>query len=187
MTDKMNENFSASWYANNTKNKIPEIIVFKKHYNYTVTSGSKAKVGQVRHSSAFRSFSGFIIALRNIPEKFRKKSSGNVIIYQYCYCIIIMFFKYNYFLCLIFSIICIPRSTKVFIHFVSHILAHCNVSSVYLNFSGMCRKAMINPENDRKAEIYRTWPTFAFCHLGVHCQQNLRIISQYGGVDGRKI
>jgi hypothetical protein len=29
--------------------------------------------------------SGFIIALRNIPEKFRKKSSGNVIIYQYNY------------------------------------------------------------------------------------------------------
>ena len=25
------------------------------------------------------------------------------------------------------------------------------------------------------------------CHLGVHCQQNLRIICQYGGVDGRKI
>ena len=90
----------------------------------------KAKVGHVRHISAFRSFSGFIIALRNIPEKFRKKSSGNVIIYQYCYCIIIMFFKYNYFLCLIFSIICIPRSTEVFIHFVSHILAPCNVSSV---------------------------------------------------------
>jgi hypothetical protein len=64
MTDKMNENFSASW----------------------------------------RSFSGFIIALRNIPEKFRKKSSGNVIIYQYCYCVIIMFFKYNYFLCLKMSI-----------------------------------------------------------------------------------
>jgi hypothetical protein len=38
--------------------------------------GSKAKVGHVRHVSAFRSFSGFIIALRNIPEKFRKKSSG---------------------------------------------------------------------------------------------------------------
>ena len=93
-------------------------------------SGSKAKVGHVRHISAFRSFSGFIIALRNIPEKFRKKSLGNVIIYQYCYCIIIMFFKYNYFLCLIFSIICIPRSTEVFIHFVSHILAPCNVSSV---------------------------------------------------------
>jgi hypothetical protein len=37
MTDKMNENFSASWYANNTKNKAYEIIVFKKHYNYTVT------------------------------------------------------------------------------------------------------------------------------------------------------
>jgi hypothetical protein len=28
------------------------------------------------------------------------------------------------------SIICIPRSTEVFIHFVSHILASCNVSSV---------------------------------------------------------
>ena len=95
-----------------------------------LTMDSKAKVGHVRHISAFRSFSGFIIALRNIPEKFRKKSSGNVIIYQYCYCIIIMFFKYNYFLCLIFSIICIPRSTEVFIHFVSHILAPCNVSSV---------------------------------------------------------
>jgi hypothetical protein len=25
------------------------------------------------------------------------------------------------------------------------------------------------------------------CHLAVHCQQNLRIICQYGGVDGRKI
>ena len=25
------------------------------------------------------------------------------------------------------------------------------------------------------------------CHLGVHCLQNLRIICQYGGVDGRKI
>jgi hypothetical protein len=58
----------------------------------------KAKVGHVRHISAFRAFSGFIIALRNIPEKFRKKSSGNVIIYQYCYCIVIMFFKYKYFL-----------------------------------------------------------------------------------------
>jgi hypothetical protein len=43
----------------------------------------EAKVGHVRHISTFRSFSGFIIALRNIPEKFRKKSSGNVIIYQY--------------------------------------------------------------------------------------------------------
>jgi hypothetical protein len=73
----------------------------------------------VRHISAFRSFSGFIIALRNIPEKFSKKSSGNVIIYQYCYCIVIMFFKYNYFLCLIFSIICIPRSTEVFIIFLT--------------------------------------------------------------------
>jgi hypothetical protein len=37
MTEKMNENFSASWYANNTKNKAKEIIGFKKHYNYTVT------------------------------------------------------------------------------------------------------------------------------------------------------
>ena len=37
MTKKMNENFSASWYANNTKNKAKEIIGFKKHYNYTVT------------------------------------------------------------------------------------------------------------------------------------------------------
>jgi hypothetical protein len=44
----------------------------------------KAKVGHVRHISAFRSFSGFIIALRNIPEKFRKKSLGNVIIYHTC-------------------------------------------------------------------------------------------------------
>jgi hypothetical protein len=25
------------------------------------------------------------------------------------------------------------------------------------------------------------------CHLRVHCQQTLRIICQYGGVDGRKI
>ena len=31
---------------------------------------------------------------------------------------------------LYFSIICIPRSTEVFIHFVSHILAPCNVSRV---------------------------------------------------------
>jgi hypothetical protein len=29
---------------------------------------------------------------------------------------------------------------------------------------------------------------FPFCsHVGVHCQQNRRIICQYGGVDGRKI
>ena len=34
----------------------------------------KAKVGHVRHISAFWSFSGFIIALRNIPEKFRKRN-----------------------------------------------------------------------------------------------------------------
>ena len=63
----MNANFSASWYANNTKNKALEIIVFKKHYNYTVTIP--------------------------FPELF------------------------------------------------------------FLNFSGMFRKAMIKPENDRKAEI----------------------------------
>ena len=43
-----------------------------------------------------------------------------------------MFFKYNYFLCLIFSNICIPRSTEVFIHFVSHILAPFNGSSVII-------------------------------------------------------
>ena len=43
---------------------------------------SKAKVGHVGHISAFRSFSDFIIALRNIPEKFTNKSPGNVIIYK---------------------------------------------------------------------------------------------------------
>ena len=80
----MNENFSASWYANNTKNKAQEIIVFKKHYNYTVT----------------------ILYIITFPEPF------------------------------------------------------------FLNFSGMFRKAMIKPENDRKAEICRTWPTFALLPLG---------------------
>ena len=104
---------SCSDYVHCTLNFI-EIYHVCKWYLY---------VGHVRHISAFRSFSDFIIALRNLPEKFRKKSSGNVFIYQYCYCIIIMFSKYNYFLCLIFSIICIPRSTEVFIHFVSYILA----------------------------------------------------------------
>ena len=103
----------------------------------------------MRHISAFRSFSGFIIALRNIPEKFRKKSSGNVIIYQYCYCIIIMFFKYNYFLCFIFSIICIPRSTEVFIQvfmcsnipaspaygvYISQLIRYARASSNYSDF-----------------------------------------------------
>jgi hypothetical protein len=95
----------------------------------------QAKVGHVRHISAFQSFSGFIIALRNIPEKFRKKSSGNVIIYQYCYCIVIMFFKYNYFLCLIFSIICIPRSTEVLSGSKAKV-GHVRHISAFRSFSG---------------------------------------------------
>jgi hypothetical protein len=35
----------------------------------------------------------------------------------------------------------------------------------FLNFSGMFRKAMIKPENGRKAEICCTWPTFALLPL----------------------
>ena len=85
------------------------LAMYLKYHKAGLTPTTPVKMS----ISAFRSFSSFIIALRNVPEKFRKKSSGNVIIYQYCYCII-----------------SIPRSTEVFIHFVSHILAPCNVSSV---------------------------------------------------------
>ena len=45
----MNENFSALWYANNTKNKAQEIIVFKKLYNYTVT----IRIGECPSNSPF--------------------------------------------------------------------------------------------------------------------------------------
>jgi hypothetical protein len=47
----------------------------------------------VRHISAFRSFSGFIIALRNIPEKFVKRN----------YISVLLLYNYNVFLNTIIS------------------------------------------------------------------------------------
>jgi hypothetical protein len=149
---------------------------------------AKMKIGHVT-SSAIRSFSGFIIALRNIYEKFifwrlyLKYHKGGLTPTTPVTSTAISPVKMSIGRKSLINL----RSEMIFLQGnpVFYIITFPEL--FFLNFSGMFRKAMIKPENDRNAEICRTWPTFALlplrCPLSTKSEDYLSV----WGVDGRKI